>query len=234
MFKLEGESRETTSIPKAAFISGGWLGTEAAVALTSASAAAQIHYTTDGSLPTKQARVYDSPLTLRRGQTLRARAIQSGAAASDELRVALGVMRINFQPASAPVPAGYAADTGEAFGSRADGAAYGWSSDNTAQTRQRGQGGVPDTFCHFLAQQKWESAVPAGRFAMRVLLGDASFPSQNAINSEGVNLCRDLSISSGTKVFTGEVEVKDGRLTVDCGDSPERMTKIAAIEITAQ
>ena len=141
---------------------------------------------------------------------------------------------INFQPASAPVPAGYAADTGEAFGSRADGAAYGWSSDNTAQTRQRGQGGVPDTFCHFLAQQKWESAVPAGRYSIRVLLGDASFPSQNTINIEGVNLCRDLSLSSGTKVFTGEVEVKDGRLTVDCGDSPERMTKIAAIEITAQ
>ena len=234
VFKLEGESRETTSIPKAAFISGGWLGTEAAVALTSASAAAQIHYTTDGSLPTKQARVYDSPLTLRRGQTLRARAIQSGAAASDELQVALGVMRINFQPASAPVPEDYVADTGEAFGSRANGAAYGWSSDNTTQTRQRGKGGVNDTFCHFLVQQKWELAVPAGRYTVRVIVGDASFASQNTINVEGGNLCRDLSLSSGTKALTGEFEVKDGRLTVDCGDSPERMTKIAAIEVTAR
>jgi len=234
VFKFEGQPRETTSIPKAAFISGGWLGTEAAVSLASASAAAQIHYTTDGSTPTKQSQVYDNPVTLRRGQTLRARAFQQGAAASDELQVAMGVMRINFQPAGAPVPEGYVADTGESFGSRANGAAYGWSSDNTAQTRQRGQGSVQDTFCHFLAQQKWELAVPAGRYAIRVVVGDASFASQNTINIEGVNLCRDLGLSSGTKVLTGEVEVKDGRLTVDCGDSPERMTKIAAIEITSK
>ena len=143
-------------------------------------------------------------------------------------------MRINFQPASAPVPAGYVADTGEAFGSRANGAAYGWSSDNTTQTRQRGQGGVQDTFCHFLAQQKWELAVPAGRYAIRVVVGDASFASQNTINVEGINLCRDLSIIPGHERVDGEVEVKDGRLTVDCGDSPDQMTKIAAIEITAK
>lgn len=51
---------------------------------------------------------------------------------------------------------------------------------------------------------------------------------------EGVNLCRDLSIAPGTKELTGEVEVKDGRLTVDCGDSPDQKTKIAALDIIAQ
>ena len=64
VFKFEGQPRETTSLPKAAFVSGSWLGNEAAVSLTSATATAQLHYTTDGSAPTKQSRIYDSPITV--------------------------------------------------------------------------------------------------------------------------------------------------------------------------
>jgi hypothetical protein len=232
VFKFQGAAREMAASPKATFVSGGWLDAEATVALTSGSSVARIHYTTDGSAPTKRSHVYDGPITLRRNQTLRARAVQPSAAASDEVQIALGVMRVNFQPAGAPIPEGYVAETGASFGSRPNGAAYGWSSDHTAQTRQRGRGEVNDTFCHFLAHQKWELAVPAGRYEVRVIVGDAAFPSQNTINVEGVSFCRDLELSSGTKVLSGAVEVRDGRLTVDCGDSPERMTKIAAIEIT--
>ena len=43
VFKFEGRPRETSSIPKATFISGGWLGNEALVSLTNAAAMAQIH-----------------------------------------------------------------------------------------------------------------------------------------------------------------------------------------------
>jgi alpha-L-fucosidase len=234
VFKLEGQPRETTAMPRAGFVSGGWLATEAAVCLTNSTTSTRIHYTTDGSAPTKLSSSYDNPITLRRGQTLRARAIKTGATASDELKVTLGAMRINFQPTGAPVPEGYVADTGACFGNRPNGTAYGWSSDNTSQTRQRGVGAVDDTFCHFLAQQKWEIAVPAGRYGIRVVVGDISYASENTINIEGVNLCRDLALVSAMKALTGEVEVRDGRLTVDCGNSPERMTKIAAIEITAK
>ena len=44
---------------------------------------------------------------------------------------------INFQPAGAPIPTRYAADTGEVFGLRSNGWSYGWSSDHTTVARDR-------------------------------------------------------------------------------------------------
>ena len=44
--------------------------------------------------------------------------------------------KINFQPAAAALPAGYIADTGATFGVR-NGLSYGWSGDNTSQSRDR-------------------------------------------------------------------------------------------------
>ena len=46
-------------------------------------------------------------------------------------------IRINFQPSSAPVPAGYLADGGLVYAARGNGQTYGWNADNTAQTRDR-------------------------------------------------------------------------------------------------
>src|SRR3712207_4130247 len=37
---------------------------------------------------------------------------------------------VNFQPAAAPVPAGYVADSGKVFGSRGNGFTYGWNLAN--------------------------------------------------------------------------------------------------------
>jgi len=233
-FKLKGDARNTTPAPRVAFLSGGWLDAEAVATLTPATSAIRIYYTLNGSLPTKQSPVYEGPLRLRRGQVLRACGIQPGLAVSDEVQLSLGRLRINFQPAGTPIPEGFVADVGATFGASTNGATYGWSSDNSSQTRQRAQGKINDTFCHFLRQQKWELAVPAGRYWVRLTVGDAAFASANTINVEGVAFCRDLQLSSGTQELTDEVEVLDGRLTVDCGDSPERMSKIAAIDIAAR
>ena len=40
-------------------------------------------------------------------------------------------IRINFQPAAAPVPAGYLADGGLVYAARGNGQTYGWNADNT-------------------------------------------------------------------------------------------------------
>ena len=47
---------------------------------------------------------------------------------------------VNFQPAASPVPAGYLADGGLVYASRGNGQSYGWTIDNTAQTRDRERG----------------------------------------------------------------------------------------------
>src|SRR5207244_7134905 len=44
---------------------------------------------------------------------------------------------INFQPTGVPVPAGYRADYGLAFGDRGNGFSYGWDVDNSANTAVR-------------------------------------------------------------------------------------------------
>lgn len=42
------------------------------------------------------------------------------------------IVRVNFQPAHAPVPAGFVVDSGQVYGGRGNGYTYGWSVDNTA------------------------------------------------------------------------------------------------------
>src|SRR5688500_2139422 len=46
-------------------------------------------------------------------------------------------VNVNFQPATAAVPAGYLADSGATFGNRGNGWNYGWDIDNTAGARER-------------------------------------------------------------------------------------------------
>src|SRR5687768_8696119 len=50
---------------------------------------------------------------------------------------ALFAAKVNFQPAGAPTPGGYVADTGATYGSRGNGYTYGWNANNSANTRDR-------------------------------------------------------------------------------------------------
>jgi alpha-L-fucosidase len=231
VFRIEGTAREIAPAPRVAIASGGWLDPEASLVLSGEAPAACILYTTDGSPPRKTSAAYAQPILLRQGQTLRARTYKPGAGSSDETTVTLGRLRVNFQPAAAPVPEGCVADTGNPFGLRLHGASYGWDSDHTGETRQRGPGGVTNTFCHFRIGSKWELALVPGRYAVKVTVGDADFPSLNTLELEGASLCRDLSLAKGTRSLEQEVEVTDGRLTLACPDGPERMTKVTAVDV---
>ena len=51
---------------------------------------------------------------------------------------------VNFQPSSSPVPPGYLADAGLVYANRGNGQTYGWTNDNTAQTRDRNASNSPD------------------------------------------------------------------------------------------
>ncbi|MEN3359036.1 MAG: hypothetical protein V7637_3018 [Mycobacteriales bacterium] len=132
---------------------------------------------------------------------------------------------INFQPATAPVPTGYAADTGAAFGPRA-GLTYGWAADSTANTRDRGDPAAPDqrydTLIHLQkpgAPGTWELAVPAGSYLVHAVAGDPGFTdSVYRISVEGVPAVTGTPTGT-THWFEGtvRVQVTDGRLTVTTG-----------------
>src|SRR6516162_5230765 len=83
-------------------------------------------------------------------------------------------VKINFQPAATPVPAGYIADTGAAYGDRGNGFTYGWNADNTGQARERMA--TSDKRYDTLNQLQrpanpngfWEIAVPNGSYTVRL------------------------------------------------------------------
>ncbi|HYV35366.1 MAG TPA: fibronectin type III domain-containing protein, partial [Gemmataceae bacterium] len=70
--------------------------------------------------------------------------------------------KINFQPANAPIPAGYTVDAGLVYAAR-NGLTYGWNTDDSGSTRDRNDAISPDqrydTLIHFANNQFWEIAV---------------------------------------------------------------------------
>jgi hypothetical protein len=156
---------------------------------------------------------------------------------------ASSTIRINFQTASAPVPTGYLADGGLAFGNRGNGSSYGWNADNTAQMRDRNAANSPDQRYDTLAYMQrpgnpdasWEIAVPNGTYTVRIVAGDPSFVGSTfAISAEGVVVTSGVT-NSGAPWLDGSksVTVADGRLTVR--NAPGATSnKICFIEITPQ
>lgn len=142
-----------------------------------------------------------------------------------------GAIGINFQPKTTPVPKGFLADYGELFGAHADGRRYGWNRDHADQVRQRTHGQVTDTFCHFRQGGQWSIELPNGLYQVTVGVGDISHESRNTINVGGVNFCANLSLKTEVRALTKPVEVKDGKLTVDCGEARDKATKITHLII---
>jgi glucose/arabinose dehydrogenase len=114
-------------------------------------------------------------------------------------------IKVNFQPASAPVPSGYQPDTGLVFGPRGDGSVYGWNADNTAQTRDRNAANSPDQTYDTLAYMQkpgnpdaaWEIALPNDSYRVRVVAGDPSyFDNRMAIAVEDVLIVNDTTTSA--------------------------------------
>jgi probable HAF family extracellular repeat protein len=130
---------------------------------------------------------------------------------------------VNFEPAGAPVPTGYQADTGAAYGTRGGGLTYGWNVDNSANTRDRNAAASPDqrydTFNHLQkagGATRWELAVPNGRYLVHVVAGDPSaLDSTFGLTVEGQAAVSGTP-SAGQHWFEGTlaVTVADGRLTI--------------------
>ncbi len=151
-------------------------------------------------------------------------------------------VHINFQTANRTPPAGYAADTGTAFGDKGAGLFYGWDADNTANARSRNKSASPDsrydTFNHMQkngADRKWEIAVPNGLYIVRLVAGDPSATdSRHQMNLEG-EVALDGNIFQGDVRWVRSVvrvQVNDGRLTLT-NDTEAVNNKIAFIDIKA-
>ena len=143
--------------------------------------------------------------------------------------------KINFQPASATVPAGYLVDGGHAFAAR-NGLSYGWNTDNTSWARDRNKTSDQrvDTLNHF-AGKTWELAVPNGTYTVKIVAGDPQYiDSVYRIDAEGA-LAVSGTPTSTTKFFeaTKTVTVADGRLTITSGSGAVN-NKINYIEVAQQ
>ena len=133
-------------------------------------------------------------------------------------------IRLNFQPATAAIPAGYLADTGLPFANRGNGQTYGWNADNSALTRDRDSTLSPDqrydTLTHLQKVENpdavWEIAVPNGTYNVRVVAGDAGFfDSVFRLTVEGMLTVSGTPTTSARWVEgTSTVAVTDGRLTI--------------------
>jgi probable HAF family extracellular repeat protein len=133
---------------------------------------------------------------------------------------------VNFTAGGVPVPAGYVADTGAAYGPRGGGLTYGWDVDNSANARSRNAAGSPDrrydTLNHLQkpgGATRWELGLPNGRYFVHVVAGDPSnVDSAYAISVEGQAAVSGTPTAAqhwfeGTVVVT----VSDGRLTITNG-----------------
>jgi glucose/arabinose dehydrogenase len=153
-------------------------------------------------------------------------------------------IRVNFQPAAAPVPAGYLPDGGAIYGARGNGYTYGWLVDNTQYARDRNAPNSPDqrydTFAHMQwpsnsRNAAWEIAVPNGTYSVRIVAGDPSYwDSVHRIAAEGTLVVSGTPSSASRWVEgTAVVTVNDGRLTVS-NYAGASNNKIAFIELTKQ
>ena len=146
---------------------------------------------------------------------------------------------VNFQPASAAVPAGYVADTGAVFGDRGNGLSYGWDVNNAAFTRDRNSALSADqrydTLTHMMrlgGGTKWELAVPNGTYEVRLVAGDPSYhDSVFGLALEGTLALSGTPTAASPWIDrTVTVTVNDGRLTLTSASGADN-NKVCLIEI---
>jgi glucose/arabinose dehydrogenase len=151
------------------------------------------------------------------------------------------VVRINFQPAAAPGPAGYLVDAGLVYGVRGNGQTYGWNLDVSALTRDRNsstsQDQRYDTLVHMQKPENpdavWELAVPNGTYDVHIVSGDADFiDSVYRVTVEGVLVVNGTPSTAAHWIEgTSTVTVTDGRLTIRSGSGGVN-NKICFVDVT--
>ena len=148
--------------------------------------------------------------------------------------------RINFQSAGAPVPYGYAADSGAAYTASRG---YGWISQTTSTPVSITGKGVdrnatPDQRLDTLIQMqvspaRWEYAVPNGTYDVRVAVGDASVTtgSNHKITVESETAVNGFTPSASDRfqIATVRVDVTDGKITLSAAGGTN--TKLVFVDI---
>lgn len=169
------------------------------------------------------------------------------------------VVKINFQPASGAVPAGYTADTGLPFDTTRG---SGWVRqdsltgtrvplDLTANTRDRARAGIDarlNTLIHLqygdvggtsgvATAGAWEYAVANGQYQVLVSAGDQpSYDSSHTVRVEGVTAISGFvpTAAAEYRQATVTVPVTDGRLTIDAvGGTNTKLNYLEISRVTA-
>ena len=157
--------------------------------------------------------------------TSMASATASGVAAPSGWFVNFANSSFTTGAAGYPLP-GYGDDYGDVFGDREGGMTYGWLEDNTANSRHRQNDTSPDprhdTLNHLqkdAGDMVWELAIPNGRYAVRIVAGDAT-----AVDSVFQFSVEDVLTTTYTPsaaavwgTFEVEARVADGLLTIRSG-----------------
>lgn len=149
------------------------------------------------------------------------RSLTGGQLEQLEARQLLAVsVKINFQPDTTNVPAGYIADIGKTYGSRGNGYSYGWGSANEANMRRRNSSWSPDarydTFGRMFSTQKWEISVPNGTYDVRLVSGDPTRLDSYfkfKIESTTVMDAKPAGLNNWVE-RSARVTISDGRLTI--------------------
>ncbi|HIQ22528.1 MAG TPA: FAD-dependent oxidoreductase, partial [Planctomycetes bacterium] len=131
---------------------------------------------------------------------------------------ARGVQAFNFTGPGSPSVAGFTNDCGLPFDASRG---FGWSRDISANHRRRNRLDGPwrDTFLFTRRHDRWERALPNGRYRVTVCIGDAAFAQtgQN-VTVEGRALFRDHDTEAGWFAEKSiQVDVRDGRVTIEIG-----------------
>lgn len=168
--------------------------------------------------------------------TARAAAATMLTASSVQASAAPVKLKIDFLPATTTtIVPGYRADIGRAYGVRANGRSYGWSTSNENAAVQRDTAGLDPRASAFIKTtvgKKWEAAVPTGYYQVHIVSGDpTSLAADYRFSAEGSALSNG-DPKAGHPFVEGfaTVYVTDGRLTITT-DAKSVNSNISLIEI---
>jgi len=143
--------------------------------------------------------------------------------------------RINFQPATAALPAGYQKDDGSAY-SAARG--YGWDQGMTGGARDRDLNADQrlDTFIYVGAGSTatWQYTLPNGTYLVSLAAGDAGWAhAGHVIVVEGVTVINNLPTAVNNYITRTDVPVtvSDGQLSITLGGPGAGNTMMCYVEI---
>jgi len=158
------------------------------------------------------------------------------AATGDEPPSPLESTRFNFQPASAPTPAGHLAATGAVFDATLG---YGWNASTLIKERGMLPGDPRDTFADVTNNipRTWELAVPNGVYRISLTCGDLFTTATHRVALEGQIVVADVYTLGNQFLQLDDIPVVvgDGRLTVALGGNGQYThTKLCALAIASQ